>query len=135
MSAKITFHGGAGTVTGANFLIDTGAEKILVDCGILQREQVCDATNSAPFPYDVKTVDALIVTHAHADHIGRIPRLVRDGFRGAIHSTGATKDLAALMFGSYGVWSRLLGSSFGTFYQGWTRGLIIALILFPILYW
>ncbi len=99
MSTRLTFHGGAGTVTGANFLVDTGTQKILVDCGILQREQVCDLANSAPFPYDVKTVDALVVTHAHADHIGRIPRLVRDGFRGTIHSTGATKDLARLMFG------------------------------------
>ncbi|MBI5457762.1 MBL fold metallo-hydrolase [Candidatus Kaiserbacteria bacterium] len=98
MSAHITFHGGAGTVTGANFLLDTGEKKILIDCGILQREQVCDTANSAPFPYDVKKVDTLIVTHAHQDHIGRIPRLVRDGFRGAIHSTGATKELAALMF-------------------------------------
>src|SRR3990167_10254050 len=98
MSAKITFYGGAGTVTGANFLLDTGEKKILIDCGILQRETVCDAANSAPFPYDVKATDALMVTHAHVDHIGRIPRLVREGFRGSIHSTGATKDLAALMF-------------------------------------
>lgn len=98
MSAKITFHGGAGTVTGANFLLDTGTQRILIDCGILQRERVCDIANSAPFAYDVASVDALVVTHAHADHIGRIPRLVRDGFSGTIHSTGATKELAALMY-------------------------------------
>lgn len=98
MSARLTFHGGAGTVTGANFLVDTGSQKLLVDCGMLQGEKVCDPANAAPFPYDVKAIDALLVTHAHADHIGRIPRLVQGGFRSAIHSTGATKDLAALMF-------------------------------------
>ncbi|MDO8514265.1 MAG: MBL fold metallo-hydrolase [bacterium] len=119
MSAGITFYGGAGTVTGANFLLDTGlkpsaqnadgsadhssetndlGKKILIDCGILQRERVCDIANAAPFPYDTKKIDALVVTHAHADHIGRIPRFVHDGFKGPIYSTAATKDLAALMF-------------------------------------
>src|SRR3989344_4683272 len=98
MSAKITFYGGAGTVTGANFLVDTGTQKILIDCGLLQGERVYSIKNAEPFPYDVTSIDVLIVTHAHADPIGRIPGLVRDGFRGAIHSTGATKDLAALMF-------------------------------------
>lgn len=89
-------------MTGANFLLDTGVSKILVDCGILQREHphgsVCDTANFTPFPYDPKTIDVLIVTHAHADHIGRIPRLVREGFRGIIYSTPATRDLSALMF-------------------------------------
>ena len=85
-------------MTGANFLVDTGTQKILIDCGMLQGERVYSIKNAEPFPYDVTSIDALIVTHAHADHIGRIPRLVRDGFRGAIHSTGATKDLAAIMF-------------------------------------
>lgn len=98
MTARLTFCGGAGTVTGANFLLETGSAKLLVDCGSLQQEHTCDTENEKPFPYDTKSIDALIVTHAHADHIGRIPKLVRDGFRGSIHSTKATKDLAALMF-------------------------------------
>lgn len=89
-------------MTGANFLLDTNSSKILVDCGILQREYLhgdrCDTANFAPFPYDPSSISALIVTHAHADHIGRIPRLVHSGFKGAIYSTPATKDLAALMF-------------------------------------
>jgi len=74
--------------------MDTGEKKILIDCGIFQRETVCDAANSAPFPYDVKATDALMVTHAHVDHIGRIPRLVRQGFAGKIISTKATMALA-----------------------------------------
>jgi metallo-beta-lactamase family protein len=106
MTSKITFCGGAGTVTGANFLFETesnGEEKrMLVDCGALEREHHaagrCDTENAAPFPYDPASIDALFVTHAHADHIGRIPKLVRDGFRGEIFSTPATRDLAEIMF-------------------------------------
>ncbi|MEK7601376.1 MAG: MBL fold metallo-hydrolase [Patescibacteria group bacterium] len=116
MTSRLTFCGGAGTVTGANFLLDThstssgqAGAKLLIDCGTLEQEHGClpaatgtaqagDTLNTQPFPYDVKEIDALLVTHAHQDHIGRIPRLVRDGFSGAIHSTAATKDLAAVMF-------------------------------------
>lgn len=98
--AKITFYGGAGAVTGANFLLDTGEKKILIDCGALERETAhgCDTENIKPFAYDPASIDVLIVTHAHADHIGRVPKLVRDGFKGVIYSTPATKDLSALMF-------------------------------------
>ena len=97
MSAKITFCGGAGSVTGANFLLDTGDEQLLIDCGTEEQEYTCDSVNFRPFAYDTGRIRALIVTHAHQDHIGRIPRLVREGFRGEIHSTAATKDLAAVM--------------------------------------
>src|ERR1700733_8801916 len=102
MSTIITFYGGAGSVTGANFLLETGDKKILVDCGALEREHagenVCDTENGKPFVYDPKSIDVLFVTHAHQDHIGRVPKLVRDGFRGAIISTPATKDLSRIMF-------------------------------------
>ena len=102
MSAKITFYGGAGTVTGANFLLGTGNNRILIDCGALEREHLtdnrCDLENLKAFAYDPKSIDALIITHAHQDHIGRVPKLVRDGFRGMIHSTPATKALSAIMF-------------------------------------
>src|SRR3989304_1632691 len=98
MNTTLTFCGGAGSVTGANFLLDTGNAKFLIDCGSAAQELVCDPINLEAFPYDPSQISALLVTHAHQDHIGRIPKLVRDGFRGAIHSTAATKDLAAAMF-------------------------------------
>ncbi len=98
MSARLTFYGGAGEVTGANMLFEIGGEKILVDCGILEREAPGSDRNAEAFPYDPSSINALFVTHAHADHIGRIPRLVRDGFRGVIYSTAPTRDLSALMF-------------------------------------
>lgn len=96
--ASITFYGGAGEVTGANFLFDIGDKKILIDCGAVAREHLCDDSNSQPFAYNPSDIDVLIITHAHADHIGRIPKLVHDGFKGAIYSTSATRDLTALMF-------------------------------------
>jgi metallo-beta-lactamase family protein len=100
VTAKITFYGGAGTVTGANFLLDAGEKKILVDCGALEREHFgqCDIDNTKAFAYDPHSIDVLIITHAHQDHIGRVPKLVRDGFKGVIYSTAATKDLSAVMF-------------------------------------
>ncbi len=98
MTSKITFYGGAGSVTGANFLLDTGTAKILVDCGTVAVDPSPQDANHEPFGYDVRAVTALIVTHAHADHIGRIPKLVRDGFHGVIYSTGATRDIAEIMF-------------------------------------
>lgn len=97
MSAKIGFYGGVGSVTGANFMFDAGTIKILVDCGLEQGGEFSSAKNGEAFVYDPSSMDVLIVTHAHADHIGRIPKLVRDGFRGKIISTIPTKDLAAIM--------------------------------------
>jgi len=97
-SASITFHGGAGTVTGANFLLDTGEQKILVDCGLMQGAEFCEDANYAPFAYKPEEISFLVVTHAHTDHIGRIPLLVKRGFKGKIISTHPTKDIAALMY-------------------------------------
>ncbi len=94
----INFHGGVGEVTGANFLLTDGPSglKILVDCGLFQGKKAFDKKNLESFAYDPKTIDYLFVTHAHLDHIGRIPKLVRDGFRGVIYSTAPTKEIAKI---------------------------------------
>lgn len=97
MSARIGFYGGVGSVTGANFLFETEKQKILVDCGLVQGDLFAQKENAAPFAYDPSTIDILFVTHAHADHIGRIPKLVQDGFRGVIYATPPTKALAEVM--------------------------------------
>jgi len=98
MSATLGFYGGVGSVTGANFMIDTGALAVLVDCGLVQGDEFADVVNAKAFLYNPANVDVLFVTHAHADHIGRIPKLVRDGFRGVIYSTMPTKELCRIMF-------------------------------------
>jgi len=96
--AKLTFCTGVGTVTGANFLLETDAgTKILVDCGLVQGERVATEENSERFPYDLSTITALFITHAHLDHVGRIPKIVKDGYRGPIYSTPQTLDLARLV--------------------------------------
>lgn len=95
--AKITFCGGTGSVTGANFLLEVDDKKILVDCGLTQGMKLADDINWDPFPYDPKEIDILFVTHAHIDHLGRIPKLINEGFRGKIYSTDPTKSLAGPM--------------------------------------
>ncbi len=96
--AYLTFHGAAGEVTGANFLLEIDGKKILIDCGLHQGERVDEDKNWTPFPYDPKEMDYLFVTHAHTDHIGKIPKLIRDGFKGVIYGTEPTKEIAELMF-------------------------------------
>lgn len=93
---SITFWGGVGTVTGANFLLQAGTTKILIDCGMIQGPKVADDPNYHPFPYNPAEIKMLFITHAHLDHIGRIPKLVHDGFRGTIYSTAPTKEIATL---------------------------------------
>ncbi len=93
----LTFHGGAGTVTGANFLLQLDNRSFLIDCGLFQGEKIVEDKNREPFPYDPSSLDALFVTHAHLDHVGRIPKLVKEGFRGQIYSTPPTRDIAELI--------------------------------------
>ena len=99
---KLSFFGSAQEVTGSCFLLESpstklGASKILIDCGLFQAPRFSNSKNREPFPFDPKSIDALFVTHAHIDHTGRIPKLVKDGFRGKIFSSHPTKDLAELM--------------------------------------
>jgi metallo-beta-lactamase family protein len=94
---KLTFAGGTGSVTGANFLLEGEGKRFLVDCGLSQGTKMADEKNWEPFIYDPKSIDALFITHAHADHIGRIPKLVYDGFKGTIYSTIPTKEITELM--------------------------------------
>jgi metallo-beta-lactamase family protein len=101
---KITFAGGAQSPTGSNFLLEYGNRKILVDCGLSQGSKIADDLNRADFIYDAKTVDLLVVTHAHLDHVGRIPKLMSAGFTGPIYSTIPTRDMGELiMIDSLGV--------------------------------
>ncbi len=79
---EIQFFGAAKMVTGSNYLITTEKYNILVDCGMFQGNKEMEKMNFMDFPYDVEEVDYLILTHAHIDHSGRIPKLVKDGFRG-----------------------------------------------------
>lgn len=94
---QIGFYGGVGTVTGANFMLKSSKSTLLIDCGMLQGQKVCDDFNYQDFPYDPTSVDVLFITHAHLDHIGRVPKLVKDGFKGVIYSTPETKALTEIM--------------------------------------
>jgi metallo-beta-lactamase family protein len=97
MALRLSFYGGAGKVTGSNFLVQNEKGKVLIDCGIEQGGDFVEKEMYGPFPYDVHAVDALVVTHAHLDHVGRIPKLVKDGFKGKIYMTPPTRDLAELI--------------------------------------
>ncbi|MDY6973660.1 MAG: MBL fold metallo-hydrolase [Thermodesulfobacteriota bacterium] len=94
---KVTCVGAAGTVTGSNYLVEAGKVKVLVDCGMFQGSGELEERNYMDFPYDPSTVTHLFLTHAHIDHSGLIPKLVRNGFSGEILSTPATADLCKIM--------------------------------------
>ena len=94
---NITFLGATKMVTGSNFLIEGAGKKFLVDCGMYQGKATDEMENEAPFLYDVKDIDFMLLTHAHIDHSGRIPKLYNEGFRGPIYATKATCDLCSIM--------------------------------------
>lgn len=94
---KITFLGGVGTVTGSKYLIDTGATRILVDCGLFQGFKNLRLRNWEPLPIDPATVQAVVLTHAHLDHSGYLPLLIKNGFRGDVVCSEATRDLCDIL--------------------------------------
>lgn len=97
MSLSIQFLGAAGCVTGSQFLVIAGDRRVLVDCGMFQGSPEEVARNRMPFAFEADALDALLLTHAHLDHCGRTPALVKAGFRGPIHATHGTVDLAEIV--------------------------------------
>ncbi|HUL77566.1 MAG TPA: MBL fold metallo-hydrolase, partial [Vicinamibacteria bacterium] len=95
--ARLTFLGAARTVTGSQYLLEAGGRRILVDSGMFQGEKDLRQRNWAEPAFDPAGVDAMVLTHTHLDHIGRVPRLVKQGFRGPVYCTPPTKDLAEIL--------------------------------------
>ena len=94
---NITFLGAAKTVTGSNFLVEAAGKKFLVDCGMYQGKAALEMENSEEFLYNVSEIDFMLLTHAHIDHSGRIPKLYNEGYRGPIYAHRATVDLCSIM--------------------------------------
>jgi metallo-beta-lactamase family protein len=95
--ATITFLGAAGTVTGSKYLIEAAGKRLLVDCGLFEGSRELRQRNWERLPIDPAVIDWVLLTHAHIDHTGYLPRLVRDGFHGPIYANGATRELCALL--------------------------------------
>src|SRR5688572_25186125 len=94
---KLQFLGATGTVTGSKYLLESANARILIDCGLFQGLKELRLRNWDKLPLDPKTLDAVILTHAHLDHCGYLPLLVKNGFKGHIYCTAATKDLAEII--------------------------------------
>ena len=96
MSIKLNFFGAAQNVTGSCYLMEANGVRVLIDCGLYQ-ERNLKQRNWEAFPVPPATIDAVLLTHAHLDHCGRLPKLVKDGFRGKIFCTPATADIAQII--------------------------------------
>lgn len=96
MAIELSFLGAAQNVTGSRYLIETESAKVLVECGLYQERQLADR-NWKKFPVSPREIDAVLLTHAHLDHCGLLPKLVKDGFRGKIYCTSATAELAQII--------------------------------------
>ncbi|MFT4256138.1 MAG: MBL fold metallo-hydrolase [Pseudoxanthomonas sp.] len=94
---QVEFHGAAGEVTGSMHLVRAAGKRILLDCGLMQGSREVEARNAEPFPFDPGEIDALVISHSHIDHIGRVPLLVKRGFAGAIFTQSASAELMPVM--------------------------------------
>ena len=97
MSIDVQILGAAGEVTGSCHLVTAGNHRFLLDCGLIQGRAQDEARNKEPFPFDPKTIDAVVLSHAHIDHSGRIPMLVKAGFTGPVYTHRASRDLCRIM--------------------------------------
>jgi metallo-beta-lactamase family protein len=95
--ATLAFHGATGQVTGSCYLLTTARSRVLLECGLFQGPPEVDRLNERPFPFDPRALDAVVLSHAHLDHSGLLPRLVREGFRGRVHATPQALDLLAIL--------------------------------------
>ncbi len=94
---KLEFYGAAGEVTGSCHILSLGGSRILLDCGMIQGARKAEARNRGPWPFDPCSLDAVVLSHAHIDHSGRLPLLIKEGFSGPIYAQRATRDLCRIM--------------------------------------
>jgi metallo-beta-lactamase family protein len=97
MALNVQFFGAAGEVTGSCHLVTVGDQRVLLDCGLIQGSRKDEARNREPFPFDPTSIDAVVLSHAHIDHSGRLPLLVKAGFRGTVYTHRASRDLCRIM--------------------------------------
>src|SRR3990167_5497083 len=93
---KLSFYGGVQQVTGSNFILEHNGIRILVDCGLFQGSKFAETLNYQDFAYHPKDINFVLLTHSHADHTGRLPKLYKDGFRGKVYATKPTIDLSVI---------------------------------------
>ncbi|MFM2416739.1 MAG: hypothetical protein RL385_1462, partial [Pseudomonadota bacterium] len=94
---RITFAGAAGTVTGSRYFVESEGSRLLIDCGLFQGIKSLRERNWKPLPFSAKLLDAVVLTHAHIDHSGYVPRLLTQGFTGPVYCTDGTADLLRIL--------------------------------------
>ena len=94
---RLSFYGATGTVTGSKYLVDDGSVKTLIDCGLFQGFKQIRQRNWQPVPFDVRSLRSVVLTHAHIDHSGYLPLLVKNGFAGRVYCSQATRELCEIM--------------------------------------